>query len=126
MHSLIGKNLKRFRTEKLLMNDIRELKFSCSSVITNISMLAEEKELEVETVQPEVNVLSWLYKSAPCFPINGSKIKIIHEPSIFYSTLVEKCKNAKKRITFASLYLGTGKLESNLEKNSIQILGSFL
>lgn len=42
------------------------------------------------------------------------QIKIIHEPSVFYSTLVQKCKNARKRITFASLYLGTGKLESNL------------
>lgn len=42
------------------------------------------------------------------------QIKIIHEPNVFYSILVEKCKSARKRITFASLYLGTGKLESNL------------
>lgn len=42
------------------------------------------------------------------------QIKIIHEPNVFYSVLVQKCKNARKRITFASLYLGTGKLESNL------------
>lgn len=117
MHSLIGKNLKRFHTKKLLINDQGESRLSCLPVITNItqiSMLAEERDLEVETAQPEFHLLSWLYKSAPCFPVNGSKIKIIHEPSIFYSTLVEKCKNAKKRITFASLYLGTGKLESNL------------
>ncbi|KOC69434.1 CDP-diacylglycerol--glycerol-3-phosphate 3-phosphatidyltransferase, mitochondrial [Habropoda laboriosa] len=77
-------------------------------------MVAEEKDLESETVQFEEHTLTWLHKSSPCFPMNGSKIKIIHEPSVFYSTLIEKCKNAKKRITFASLYLGTGKLESNL------------
>ncbi|XP_034180645.1 phosphatidylglycerophosphate synthase 1 [Osmia lignaria lignaria] len=125
MHSLIAKNLKRFHTKKLLINEQTELRFSCSPVTTNItqiSMLAEEKDLELETVEPEFHTLSWLHKSAPCFPINGSKIKIIHEPSVFYSTLIEKCKNAKKRITFASLYLGTGKLESNLVKAIDQAL----
>lgn len=33
---------------------------------------------------------------------------------MFYTTLLEKCKRAKKRITFASLYLGTGPLETEL------------
>ncbi|XP_076234399.1 phosphatidylglycerophosphate synthase 1 isoform X2 [Calliopsis andreniformis] len=97
MHTVILKTLKRFRTGNLL-----------------IAMLDEEKISEAETIQPELYALSWLHKAAPCFPINGSKIKIIHEPNVFYSTLIEKCKNARKRITFASLYLGTGKLESNL------------
>ena len=38
----------------------------------------------------------------------------MYEPSEFYSTLLEKCKTANKRITLASLYLGTGKLETEL------------
>lgn len=42
------------------------------------------------------------------------QITIIHKPQIFYTTLLEKCKRAKKRITFASLYLGTGPLETKL------------
>lgn len=33
---------------------------------------------------------------------------------MFYTTLLEKCERAKKRITFASLYLGTGPLETEL------------
>ncbi|XP_017884472.1 CDP-diacylglycerol--glycerol-3-phosphate 3-phosphatidyltransferase, mitochondrial isoform X2 [Ceratina calcarata] len=114
MRSLILKTIKRFCTKKL--SSQTELKFSCSSVVRDIApitMVAEEKDVDYETVHPE-HTLTWLHKSAPCFAINGSKIKIIHEPSIFYSTLIEKCKNAKRRITLASLYLGTGKLESNL------------
>lgn len=90
---------------------------------------------------------------APGFPVNGSKVKIayaiilwtsdiltglilsfqitiIDEPQIFYNTLLEKCRNAKKRITLASLYLGTGALEAELvsisathkQKSYIQIL----
>ncbi|KZC05620.1 CDP-diacylglycerol--glycerol-3-phosphate 3-phosphatidyltransferase, mitochondrial [Dufourea novaeangliae] len=90
--------------------------------ITQIAMLDEEKVFAVDMVQPELHTLSWLYKAAPCFPVNGSKIKIIHEPSIFYSTLLEKCKNATRRITFASLYLGTGRLESDL----VQAIGQAL
>ncbi|CAK9802027.1 CDP-diacylglycerol--glycerol-3-phosphate 3-phosphatidyltransferase, mitochondrial [Anthophora plagiata] len=117
MHSLILKTVKRLHTRKLFITNQTELKFSSLSVVKNvtqITMVAEEKDLDSETVQSELHTLTWLYKSSPCFPINGSKIKIIEKPSVFYSTLVEKCKNAKRRITFASLYLGTGQLESNL------------
>ncbi|XP_068984049.1 CDP-diacylglycerol--glycerol-3-phosphate 3-phosphatidyltransferase, mitochondrial [Bombus flavifrons] len=117
MHNVILKAAKRFHIRKLFISGQSELKFSFSPVvndITSITMTAEEKDIEFETIQSEFYTLTWLYKNAPCFAINGSKIKVIHEPSVFYSTLVQKCKNARKRITFASLYLGTGKLESNL------------
>ena len=121
MHSVILKTLKRFRARKLFMSSQTELKsfYIGPSVIRNIvqiAMLDDEKVLDVNTVQSELQALSWLHKAAPCFPVNGSKIRIIHEPGVFYSTLLEKCKNARKRITFASLYLGTGKLESDLVK----------
>lgn len=74
----------------------------------------EEKFLELEILRSKVDDLCWLHKVAPGFPVNGSKITIIHEPVHFYGTLIEKCKSAKNRITFASLYIGTGKLESEL------------
>lgn len=69
--------------------------------------------------QQETGSLSWLRTVAPIFPVNGSKITIIHKPQMFYTTLLEKCERAKKRITFASLYLGTGPLETELLSNSI-------
>jgi len=42
------------------------------------------------------------------------QITIIHKPEEFYSTLLEKCRHANKRITLASLYIGTGALETEL------------
>jgi hypothetical protein len=58
---------------------------------------------------------------APCglkyFPFHTIfQVYVIHEPSIFYKTVVEKCRTAKQRITLASLYLGTGHLEEQLVK----------
>lgn len=117
MHNLIPKTVKWFHTKKLLISNQIELKFSCSSIIkniTSITMTTEEKDLEFETIHSELHTLTWLHKNTPCFTLRGSEVKIIHEPNVFYSVLVQKCKNARKRITFASLYLGTGKLESNL------------
>lgn len=62
--------------------------------------------------------LSWLYNVAPCFPVCGDRIEVIHEPQQFYETLIQKMASAKERIVLASLYLGTGPLENNI----IQVL----
>lgn len=58
--------------------------------------------------------LAWLHNVAPCFPLKGDQIQVIQEPEQFYDTLVQKSANAKKRIVFTSLYLGTGQLEKKL------------
>lgn len=58
--------------------------------------------------------LSWLQLAAPCFPVKGEKVTVIKEPGKFYETLLEQSAKARKRIVLASLYLGTGKLESTL------------
>uniref|UniRef100_A0A1A9VM55 CDP-diacylglycerol--glycerol-3-phosphate 3-phosphatidyltransferase n=1 Tax=Glossina austeni TaxID=7395 RepID=A0A1A9VM55_GLOAU len=57
--------------------------------------------------------LTWLHNVAPCFPLRGDQIQVIQEPKHFYDTLVERISIAKNRIFLASLYLGTGQLESN-------------
>ncbi|XP_058809123.1 CDP-diacylglycerol--glycerol-3-phosphate 3-phosphatidyltransferase, mitochondrial isoform X3 [Phymastichus coffea] len=110
------KSLRRFLNSKL-----RRHKLSISIIRCKMhsAALEVEKISDIEIVQVESTSLTWLHKVAPAFPIDGSKIKIIYEPSEFYFTLLEKCKFAKKRITLASLYLGTGKLEQELV-NSIK------
>ena len=45
---------------------------------------------------------------------NAFQVTVIYEPSKFYSKFIEKTKSAKKRISIASLYIGTGKLEIRL------------
>lgn len=57
---------------------------------------------------------SWLPSFAPCFPVRAENITILTEPRQFYNVLLEKCREAKERVTFASLYFGTGQLEDNL------------
>jgi CDP-diacylglycerol---glycerol-3-phosphate 3-phosphatidyltransferase len=58
--------------------------------------------------------LNFLLECAPCFALNGKDIRIISEPKDFYETLLQRAASAKKRICLASLYLGVGKLESDL------------
>ncbi|KAG6454485.1 LOW QUALITY PROTEIN: CDP-diacylglycerol--glycerol-3-phosphate 3-phosphatidyltransferase, mitochondrial [Manduca sexta] len=62
----------------------------------------------------EFQCFNWIYKLAPCFPINASKINIINDPKKFYDTLYNRFCNAKRRISIASLYIGTGSLEKEL------------
>ncbi|KAK0162344.1 hypothetical protein PV327_008689 [Microctonus hyperodae] len=63
-----------------------------------------------------IEYFSWLHNSTIGFPIDASKITIIHEPNLFYKNLLDKCRKAEERITLASLYLGTGELEEELVK----------
>ncbi|XP_005186153.1 CDP-diacylglycerol--glycerol-3-phosphate 3-phosphatidyltransferase, mitochondrial [Musca domestica] len=57
--------------------------------------------------------LSWLHNVAPCFPLRGEQIQVINEPKHFYETLLQRSASARERIVLASLYLGTGQLETN-------------
>ncbi|KAH8331261.1 hypothetical protein KR067_013316, partial [Drosophila pandora] len=61
---------------------------------------------------PALESLTWLHNLAPCFPLRGDQIQVIHEPHHFYDTVVHRIANAKRRIVLASLYLGTGQLEN--------------
>lgn len=62
----------------------------------------------------EFSCFNWLYSVAPCFPVNASKINIINDPKKFYDTLCNRFRNANRRISVASLYLGTGTMEKKL------------
>ncbi|XP_075148150.1 phosphatidylglycerophosphate synthase 1 [Haematobia irritans] len=57
--------------------------------------------------------LSWLFDVAPCFPLKGDQIHVINEPKHFYDTLIQRSATARERIVLASLYLGTGQMETN-------------
>lgn len=64
--------------------------------------------------QVELQYFNWLYSVAPCFPVNSSQVKILNDPKTFYDTLCNKFRNAKRRISIASLYIGTGNMEKKL------------
>lgn len=50
----------------------------------------------------------------PCFRVRAEQIEIITEPQAFYTKLLTLCTEARQRISLASLYFGTGTLESDL------------
>ncbi|XP_068119419.1 CDP-diacylglycerol--glycerol-3-phosphate 3-phosphatidyltransferase, mitochondrial [Hyperolius riggenbachi] len=56
----------------------------------------------------------WVGNLVPEFGISSSNVKILSTPTEFYEVLKSQVKTAKKRITMASLYLGTGPLEQEL------------
>lgn len=61
-----------------------------------------------------VENFSFLFELSPVFPLNSKKIRIINEPKDFYDSILRNATNAKHRISLASLYLGIGKLETEL------------
>lgn len=77
-----------------------------------IGYLQTPQKLKTNFAVPGLESLAWLHGVSPCFPLRGDQIEIIHEPSKFYETLVQKSAEARERIVLASLYLGTGHLES--------------
>lgn len=62
----------------------------------------------------DTSPFSWLTNVTPCFPVNVNDIKILNEPQQFYDAIIQNCKEAKERITLASLYVGNGPLERTL------------
>lgn len=66
----------------------------------------------------ELQYFNWIYGVSPCFPVKSSKINIINDPRKFYDTLCERFRSAKRRISIASLYIGTGPLEKILLENT--------
>lgn len=58
--------------------------------------------------------LDWLHSLSPCFPLCAEQIEILTEPQAFYNRLLTLCTNATQRISIASLYFGTGHLETQL------------
>lgn len=70
--------------------------------------------LKTQGVGFDQSRFSWLSQHGPQFLINGDQVQVITEPAQFYQILKLKSRKAKQRITFASLYLGTGELERDL------------
>lgn len=56
------------------------------------------------------------------FPIKGDSVEILETPSQFYNALLQGARNARSRVVFASLYIGTGSLEQELVGSKTTII----
>jgi CDP-diacylglycerol--glycerol-3-phosphate 3-phosphatidyltransferase len=61
-----------------------------------------------------MNSLSFFSRACPGFAVRGDSVRVINEPSEFYSELLARAAAATRRITLAALYLGTGDTERAL------------
>jgi len=90
---------------------------SSSSQKTSTSSSSSSSSKQVKNIFNDsyLNDVFWnLSSQGPAFAINPNNVDFIQEPSDFYNSLINGIKTAKKRITFASLYLGIGKLENEM------------
>lgn len=76
--------------------------------------------MKIRFKQAEFQCFNWLYNFAPCFPINALKVNVINDPKLFYETLQTRFQKANRRISIASLYIGTGNLEKQLLETTKQ------
>ncbi|KAK3760716.1 hypothetical protein RRG08_010687 [Elysia crispata] len=76
--------------------------------------LHKASSLKTQGLGYHMSRFSWLSQHGPQFLINGDQVQVITEPAQFYQIIKLKSRKAKRRITFASLYLGTGELEQDL------------
>ncbi|GFY64376.1 CDP-diacylglycerol--glycerol-3-phosphate 3-phosphatidyltransferase, mitochondrial [Trichonephila inaurata madagascariensis] len=80
-------------------------------VPVSLNKMEEKKSINMNEFSQD---LTWLADYCPEYSISSKNIKILKEPSEFFEKLKELSKNASKRITLASLYIGTGHLEREL------------
>ncbi|KAL8279179.1 hypothetical protein RQP46_008435 [Phenoliferia psychrophenolica] len=60
----------------------------------------------LEDRHPAFKLLSSDVKTLPRFRTRGRDVRIVYEPEDFYATLLHRIANARRRIFFASLYVG--------------------
>ncbi|XP_032236987.1 CDP-diacylglycerol--glycerol-3-phosphate 3-phosphatidyltransferase, mitochondrial isoform X2 [Nematostella vectensis] len=60
-------------------------------------------------------IVNWMCNHAAIFRVANDAISVMTEPAYFFETLKDNIKSANRRIVLASLYLGTGPLEKELE-----------
>lgn len=65
-------------------------------------------------LQRQLDNLNFLFECAPCFSVSGKSVRVINEPKDFYETILRHASTARHRISMASLYLGVGKMETDL------------
>lgn len=87
---------------------------TCSLPIPlSLSPSTDSKEI-ANKMQDYTQNLTWLADYSPEFPVSSKNIQVLKEPSEFFEKLKEFSLKATKRITLASLYIGTGPLEKEL------------
>ncbi|TFK94834.1 hypothetical protein K466DRAFT_475480 [Polyporus arcularius HHB13444] len=74
-----------------------------------LPIAAAQRPRNVSTVSFDPTIRQFLVKLAehqPCFSMHSSSVSIMHEPRLFYQTLLTVIRNARHRLFLSSLYIG--------------------
>lgn len=85
-----------------------------NTLVENVVNQPEPAPYPCPFLKPETQPLGWLVNAAPCFPVSVRNITILTEPQQFYNAILQGCREARRRVTLASLYLGNGSLEEKI------------
>ncbi|KAI0822780.1 hypothetical protein BC628DRAFT_1456632 [Trametes gibbosa] len=79
-----------------------------------LPIAAAQRPRNISTASFDPTIRQFLVKLAehqPCFPMNSSSVSILHEPRLFYQTLLSMIRNARHRLLISSLYIGSEDIE---------------
>ncbi|KAI9065419.1 hypothetical protein FKP32DRAFT_1665412 [Trametes sanguinea] len=79
-----------------------------------LPIAAAQRPRNVSTVSFDPTIRQFLVKLAehqPCFSMRSSDVSIMHEPRLFYQTLLNMIRNARHRLFISSLYIGSEDIE---------------
>ncbi|OBZ65702.1 CDP-diacylglycerol--glycerol-3-phosphate 3-phosphatidyltransferase [Grifola frondosa] len=79
-----------------------------------LSLVAIQRSRPLSTSSFDPAVRQFLVKLAehqPCFSMSSSSVHILHEPRLFYQSLLRMIRGARHRLFISSLYIGTEDIE---------------
>ncbi|KAI0672826.1 hypothetical protein C8Q78DRAFT_1021589 [Trametes maxima] len=79
-----------------------------------LPIAASQRPRNVSTASFDPTIRQFLVKLAehqPCFSMSSSNVSILHEPRLFYQTLLSMIRKARHRLFISSLYIGSEDVE---------------
>ncbi|KAI0373051.1 hypothetical protein BV20DRAFT_1014418 [Pilatotrama ljubarskyi] len=82
------------------------------SAILPVAATHRPRKLSTDSFDPTIRqFLVKLAEHQPCFSLSSSDVSILHEPRVFYRTLLNMIRTARHRIFLSSLYIGSEDVE---------------
>ncbi|EIW60226.1 CDP-diacylglycerol--glycerol-3-phosphate 3-phosphatidyltransferase [Trametes versicolor FP-101664 SS1] len=79
-----------------------------------LPIAAAQKPRNISTASFDPSIRQFLVKLAehqPCFSMSSANVAIMHEPRLFYQTLLSMIRKARHRLFISSLYIGSEDVE---------------
>ncbi|KAI0665236.1 hypothetical protein C8Q70DRAFT_904383 [Cubamyces menziesii] len=93
-------------------NALLKSRIRICSVLLPSAVLQRPRNVSTTSFDPSIRqFLVKLAEHQPCFAMKSSDVSILHEPRLFYQTLLNMIRRAKHRLFISSLYIGSEDIE---------------